>query len=362
MKLIRTLAFAALSCVPLAAQQVAEWNAASRALPGEVSPAYGLYQSAPCGSPTTLLANDALTIDTSACLGQIQSYQYVRSPATSVAYPSVMWAEARVRLHPSVTGPSPAWGVTLSLYPGPACPYSLTIREGAVSLFTFGAGVLGSVPADTTSSPRTWRVELDTVAAEVRVSLDGQVVLAVPPVTGAVCSFAPGFFGGVYFGDLSGGSAAIADWHSVRHNLGVPELQFCTLPALNSAGRRASLQTSGSLSVAQNDFRLTVVDAPPNSFGYLLCSRLRNVAPVAAAGQGLVCLAAPVGRINRSGEVLTTNTAGTATLPLDLTSMPQPSGAVPAMQGEHWSFQFWYRDANPGPTSNLSSGLQVHFE
>jgi hypothetical protein len=362
MNLTRFIAVATLLSAPAAAQQVVEWSAASGLLPGDAAPPYGLWQVAPCGAPGTTLSNDALTVDTSACVGQIQSYQYVRSPGAPVTYPAVHWTEARVRLHPSGTGPSTSWGVSLSLYPGPVCPYTLTIREGQVSIGTFGAGVLGSFAADTTSAPRTWRIEIDYTASEVRVIQDGQIVLVVPPTSGSFCSFAPGFVGGVHFGDLSNGMAGVADWYEVRHNLGVPVQQFCSFPAPNSVGQRASLQTTGSLSVPVNDFGLTLQGAPPGSFGYLLCSRVRGVALPVATSQGTLCLHAPIGRFNRPGEVLNTGAFGSATLALDLSNLPQPSGAVAVMAGERWSFQFWYRDANPGPTSNLSSGLEVHFE
>lgn len=56
--------------------------------------------------------------------------------------------------------------------------------------------------------------------------------------------------------------AGVADWFEVRHNLGVPVQQFCGYPAFNSVGQRASLQPTGSLSVAQNSFVLTRQGAP----------------------------------------------------------------------------------------------------
>jgi hypothetical protein len=44
----------------------------------------------------------------------------------------------------------------------------------------------------------------------------------------------------------------------------------------------------------------------------------------------------------------------------DLTQLP---GGLPAavQAGETWNFQAWFRDMNPGPTSNLTNGLQVTF-
>jgi hypothetical protein len=46
---------------------------------------------------------------------------------------------------------------------------------------------------------------------------------------------------------------------------------------------------------------------------------------------------------------------------VDLAHIPlTPIVAVQA--GETWSFQAWYRDAHPGPTSNFSDGRAVPFQ
>jgi hypothetical protein len=41
--------------------------------------------------------------------------------------------------------------------------------------------------------------------------------------------------------------------------------------------------------------------------------------------------------------------------------MPTPTGLVPVAPGETWHFQAWYRDANPGATSNLTDNHSVTF-
>jgi hypothetical protein len=53
--------------------------------------------------------------------------------------------------------------------------------------------------------------------------------------------------------------------------------------------------------------------------------------------------------------VLTSGAAGTVSLVLDLTAVPQPTGSVPALAGDTWNWQYWYRDANPTVTSNFSN-------
>lgn len=49
-------------------------------------------------------------------------------------------------------------------------------------------------------------------------------------------------------------------------------------------------------------------------------------------------------------------------LPVDLGALPQPNGSVAATPGESWSFQLWYRDANPLPTSNFSTAVTALLE
>jgi hypothetical protein len=48
-------------------------------------------------------------------------------------------------------------------------------------------------------------------------------------------------------------------------------------------------------------------------------------------------------------------------LALDLTRTPTPAGLVSVSAGETRFFQGWYRDANPGVTSNFTASLEVDF-
>lgn len=46
---------------------------------------------------------------------------------------------------------------------------------------------------------------------------------------------------------------------------------------------------------------------------------------------------------------------------IDVNSIPlTPVVAITA--GETWSFQGWFRDNNPGPTSNFTDGIEVVFQ
>ena len=59
---------------------------------------------------------------------------------------------------------------------------------------------------------------------------------------------------------------------------------------------------------------------------------------------------------------LLTGPAGVIDLTLDLTAIPQPAGPTAVLPGETWTFQCWFRDSNPGGTSNLTSAIQITFE
>ena len=129
----------------------------------------------------------------------------------------------------------------------------------------------------------------------------------------------------------------------------------------NSTGVGAALTVAGSNVVGVNQTSLVATRLPANTVGYFLSSRAAAPTPVPGLGQGLLCLAAPIGRHNRPGEVLTSSPTGRFVLPLELTDIPTPTGSVAALAGETWHFQAWYRDANPNPTSNLTSAVQVMF-
>ncbi|MFT7679579.1 MAG: hypothetical protein ACI8QC_003583 [Planctomycetota bacterium] len=64
---------------------------------------------------------------------------------------------------------------------------------------------------------------------------------------------------------------------------------------------------------------------------------------------------------NQSGFFLNSGAGGELGLALDLANTLTPSGPVAVLAGETWNFQCWYRDNNPGPTSNFSDAVSVTF-
>ena len=68
-----------------------------------------------------------------------------------------------------------------------------------------------------------------------------------------------------------------------------------------------------------------------------------------------------MGRYNRPGQIISSGPTGSILFPIDLTAIPTPTGLVPALSGETWNFQAWYRDVNPTATSNFTDAVSVTF-
>ena len=57
-----------------------------------------------------------------------------------------------------------------------------------------------------------------------------------------------------------------------------------------------------------------------------------------------------------------TGPGGSLALMLDISNTPTPTGITSIVVGQTYSFQCWYRDLNPGPTSNFTDGVSVQFQ
>ena len=128
----------------------------------------------------------------------------------------------------------------------------------------------------------------------------------------------------------------------------------------NSTGAPASIGARGSDLVAANEVVLVAESLPAHSFGHYLCSMSTDFVTGFGASQGNLCLGGSIGRFD--ARILDSGSAGTIALQIDLTSIPQPMGAVAVAAGETWHFQAWYRDANPTVTSNFTDGVSVAFQ
>ena len=116
------------------------------------------------------------------------------------------------------------------------------------------------------------------------------------------------------------------------------------------------LAASGSAVVADNALTLQVDLLPQSKFGYMLLSDTQGFVGLFGGSQGNLCLGGSLVRFSKN--VLNSGAAGSVSFSPDLTALPQGTVIAP---GTQWNFQFWYRDNNPGATSNTSNGLAVDF-
>lgn len=123
----------------------------------------------------------------------------------------------------------------------------------------------------------------------------------------------------------------------------------------NSTGVGATLELLGVSDVASNDLELNSRQLPPNRFGYYLMGPNAGSTPV---GSGVLCIGPPVFRF--ASSVLDSGPDARVRFPLDLTQLPT---GQPAMAGDLFLFQLWYRDAvGAVPTTNFSATVSVSFQ
>lgn len=166
-------------------------------------------------------------------------------------------------------------------------------------------------------------------------------------------------------GDLdvlfAGGEGNTVHWYEnlVDPSIGVAD---CAPAVLNSTGQPGTLTGTGGPLVASNALALTASNLPSGQFGLFLASPDAGLVAGAGGGQGTLCLSGPIGRFQGPGQLQSSGPGGVLSIPVDLTQIPSPTGFVSVLIGEQWHFQVWYRDQNPGPTSNFTNGLVIDFE
>jgi len=135
---------------------------------------------------------------------------------------------------------------------------------------------------------------------------------------------------------------------------------YCGPADLNSTGKSALLHAVGSTAVEDNRVALAAQQLPPGQFGMFLNSLDAGFVPWPPGSQGILCVGGAIGRY--VDDIQSTGPAGWMSLTLDLTDTPTPAGPVAIQPGETWHFQGWFRDWNPGPTSNFTDGVMILFE
>ena len=116
----------------------------------------------------------------------------------------------------------------------------------------------------------------------------------------------------------------------------------------------------GSTHVADNELTLRAYQLPLSTFAFFLASRSQGFVAHPAGSSGNLCLAGAIGRFVGPGQIFDVGLGRVASLRVDLTQVPTPTGLVAVQPGETWNFQCWHRDI--GGTSNFSDGLSIAFD
>ena len=160
-------------------------------------------------------------------------------------------------------------------------------------------------------------------------------------------------------GDGSIVEAAIDDFRVTDLDCGPPGGVYCEgVP--NSTGQVATIASTGSNSVLLNDLVLIASGMPLNQFALFIASDSQTLIPNVGGGQGNLCVGPAVGRY--LAQFGSTGFFGTLSLTVDTSAIITASGPVAALPGDTYNFQCWFRDVDPGPTSNLTRGFSVTFQ
>lgn len=132
-----------------------------------------------------------------------------------------------------------------------------------------------------------------------------------------------------------------------------PTFHYCS-SVPNSSGLPCSLESSGSVSLANDDFVLLANGCPPLANGLFFCGSNHAQIPLA---NGFLCVSPFTPGIFRLPPAVQAGGNGSVARALEFGALPPGCVITP---GSTWYFQLWFRDGGPGHT-NMSDGLGVTF-
>jgi hypothetical protein len=127
--------------------------------------------------------------------------------------------------------------------------------------------------------------------------------------------------------------------------------------AANSSGAIAGLEGQGNPIVSRNQFGLHAWSLPAHTVGYAIASLTAGFVAHPGGSEGNLCVGGTIARLAATAHGA--SASGVWDAPLDVAHVPHAN--APIAPGETWYFQVWFRDSNPGPTSNFTSGVAVNF-
>jgi hypothetical protein len=156
------------------------------------------------------------------------------------------------------------------------------------------------------------------------------------------------------FVDLRG-----CDWIGLGCETEAVANRYCAPANANSTGASAYLLAAGCGLVSANRVSISAQALPVDQFGYFLASRSQGFVPFAGGSQGTLCVSGQIARYR--APIPNSGFFGAIGMFVDLGAIPLGSGPVAVQPGETWNFQAWYRDLNPGPTSNFTDAVSITF-
>lgn len=129
---------------------------------------------------------------------------------------------------------------------------------------------------------------------------------------------------------------------------------YCGPAEPNSLGSRATLEATGELSLAADDFGLRASGLVPGRLGAFIASFQADFVPGFAGSDGNLCVGGPFG-VFRS-QAAPADAGGNLTIDVALPDLPGLGVLAP---GDSVHFQCWYRDA--AGRTNFTEGVKVYF-
>lgn len=139
---------------------------------------------------------------------------------------------------------------------------------------------------------------------------------------------------------------------------------YCSPAVSTSSGGPSTIRASGFDIAGGNSVILIADQLPHNQLGFFLNSLAQGSTPNPGGSQGTLCLSGSIGRYNPAAgyPVQSSGTLGSISVMLDLRSTPTPAGFRSVTAGQAWNSECWYRDNNPGPTSNFTGAVSITFQ
>lgn len=205
-------------------------------------------------------------------------------------------------------------------------------------------------------------------------TIEGRVVLVIRDIEGDAWSSphlsdlpttldidaSPGTTAELTFFDLTNTAILTASLHSMD----VDSSGESGCPGFpNSAGLAGRVTATGSRAVADNSLVLVADRLPPDVFGFFIMGAAEYILIPDGGSLGILCITGPLGRFISPGQVQNSGASGVITLPVDLHSVPIPTGLDTILAGDTRYIQLWHRDTRHGGLTSLFTGsLAVTFE